>query len=206
MVSGSWGTASIAAMRPPMAAGPMERASRPPEVLESISTSAARAVPAASISPAAVKRRIVFNFPCIYVPLLRRLRRRGFLLLSFRHGEAGVGDARIDLHLRDGHHHAARHTLGFLLDGVRDDQTLDRLEIAEGGLALHLLAADLGLAGLLELQDLLGVDVDEDHVAVLLGDLQLVHRRAFEILLADVLDLAALLFVIHQQAVDVRLL
>src|SRR3954469_9369467 len=67
MVSGSWGTASMAAMRPPMAAGPIERASSPPKVFESISVSAARAVPAIA-RPAAARQKSILDFQCIHVP------------------------------------------------------------------------------------------------------------------------------------------
>ncbi len=45
MVSGSPATASIAEIRPLITAGPIERARSPPKVAESISTSAAPAIP-----------------------------------------------------------------------------------------------------------------------------------------------------------------
>src|SRR3954452_9612564 len=54
-------------MRPPMLAGPMERASSPPKVLESISTSAARAVAAPAARPAIARQRIDFTVRCIHV-------------------------------------------------------------------------------------------------------------------------------------------
>ena len=62
-------TASIAAMRPLMMAGPIERASSPPKVLESISTSAARATAAPASRPAAARQRIDLNLRRIHVSL-----------------------------------------------------------------------------------------------------------------------------------------
>src|SRR3954471_4630589 len=205
MVSGYWGTASIAVMRPPVTAGPIDRASRPPKVFESTSVSAARSPPA-SARPASASPRIVLDVGGMTALLaLRRLRRcrwllgcrrrvgllfgsRRFLLGRRRHREAGVGDARVELDLGDRHHHAAGHPRGLLLDGVREDQAVDGLEVAEHRLALDLLATDLGLAGLLEQHEILGVDVEESDVAALLGHLELVDRRALEVFLAHQLD------------------
>src|SRR6202035_4312471 len=157
MVVGESGTASMAATRPPVTAGPMARACMPPKVLSSSSTGSGGAAAAAAAgetgarngAPARRGRRS---------PLLRGS--GAFLLLHLGHGEAAVGDLGIDLDLVDGDRLARRGALRLRLDGVREDDALDRLVVAEDGLELHVLPAHLALPLLLDLEEGVGIQVE----------------------------------------------
>jgi len=62
------------------------------------------------------------------------------------------------------------------------------------------LPVDFPVADRLELEVLLGIEIDVGDVPFLLGDLELVDRRPLEILLADELDLVSLLLVVDELA------
>src|SRR4051794_869225 len=81
-------------MRPPMLAGPMERASSPPKVFESISTtSAPRAATAPAARPAAARQRIDLKVRCIHVSL--RKEKEGFRGCSRRGSPGGLPSSEI---------------------------------------------------------------------------------------------------------------
>src|SRR5262245_49558320 len=107
-------TASMAAMRPLMAAGPIERASRPPNVSESTFASCAASGGArATASSAAQVARRVGRFIASVL-----LRRRG--LGGFGHLEARIVERGVQLHLLESDVLLLRTALCAVLDRVRD--------------------------------------------------------------------------------------
>src|SRR5688572_28137816 len=197
MVSGSPATASIAATRPDMTAGPIGRARMPPKVSVVIRTPSWAARAAAS---AAEPMNAQIGFMGRSVPFLLLLGR-----FYLRHGEGGIGNVHVHLNLVDGQRLAVRGVLGLVLDRVRKEHAGDLLVVADSGLELYLLVRDLRLALALELEVGLGVEVEVAVVAVLLGDLELVGLGSLDRLLARDLDLVALLLVVPQLAVEVGL-
>src|SRR5205085_11184794 len=200
-VAGEPPTPSIAATRPPMAAGPMERACRPPRVEESSLTASS----ANSGSASAAQSNSVILSRIAPLLLFLRIRLRLFLL-HLGHLENGVVDLGVEVVLLDGDRLPlpVRRALAVALDGVRIKDAVHFLVIADDALGLHFLSLHLALPLALDDEVALGVDVVDRLVAVLGGDFQLVRRRAFHIDLAQVLDGVALALVVDQRAVEVR--
>src|ERR1700688_2993791 len=259
-------------MRPPVAAGPIARASSPPNEYESsstasaltaagptgaagaaadaaavdaaVETAAAQAGEAAPPRPAAKARAAPARAPraerafalhgCFtssmstnmsspFEPAMARggggaavprragpgvasgLGRRGvlrrfLLLLHLRRGEAARRGGAVDLDLVDGDDLRAGRAFHPGLQVERHGQPLDLLVVAERRLDVGRLAPDGARRLVLELEVAVGVEVDGGDVAFLLGQLQLLHRRAFQIALAEVLDLVALVLVVEERS------
>src|SRR5438105_814468 len=207
-VAGAPPAPSMAAMRPPIAAGPIERACRPPRVEESSLTasSANRGSASAANSAASVILSREDGEGSLIIILLLFLLRFGLrlFLLHLGHLEDGVVDLGVDLVFldRDRLPLPFRRAFAVALHGVRVHHAIDFLVVADDALGLHFLSLDLALAFSLDDEVGVGVEVVDRLVAVLGGDLQLVRRRAFHLDLAEVLDGVALGLRVDERAVE----
>src|SRR5688572_24753465 len=124
-------------MRPPMTAGPIDRARRPPNADESSFTTSS-----AAARGSAIRERIA-----------KALRKRGSLLLCRwsrfgllrRHPERVVGDGRIQLDLLDRDRLSAGRALRLRLDGRREEDAVEFLIVADGRFAFDFLALHFSL-------------------------------------------------------------
>ncbi|MBN2345406.1 MAG: cytidine deaminase, partial [Candidatus Aminicenantes bacterium] len=135
------------------------------------------------------------------------------LLLLFRdlgcfllhgHGEQGVIDGRVDLDLLQGHLHLGL-AVHPVLDGEGHHVAVDRLVVAVKDLDQRLGLSHLQGQRALQVDAALGVQEIVDLLAVGLGQLQLEHRRSLHLLLAQQLQLVALLPVDDQRILEVGL-
>src|SRR6187549_806336 len=128
MVRRSPATASMADTRPLITAGPMLRASRPPKVSESTLTSWAEARPVRARAAAAQRFPADRRFMNV---LLLGDGRGGFFL--GRHDESGGVELWVDLDLGDGDDLTSGRALLPAVHGMREDQAVHILVIAEDG-------------------------------------------------------------------------
>src|SRR5262245_58598370 len=155
IVRRSVSTASIAAIRPLIAAGPIARAARPPKTSESSRTSSAGQAAAGTSAAARTRTRTETGSPPsdidpsrIRFPNERTAesllgRGRRLRLLGRRHRELGVVDRSVELDLAERQLLPHRHALGPLVERVGEHQSADFLVIADRALGVHLHPLDL---------------------------------------------------------------
>ena len=92
------------------------------------------------------------------------------------------------------------------LDRERQKNAVDFLVIAQIGFDFDLCAVFHSLRQNPDLEEMIRIEINKTHVAVLAHDLQLVRERAVHIFGAEIFDRAAFVFPINQRPIDLRIL